>query len=461
LIGGEIDAGRRSMENPIRRRTLGKASMAVLATALVSELATGAGPAQAYVEAPATGPTNMSPAFEDAWRKYLAVLEETRRFIFTREFSDRPQIRQEANEFLMQAQAQAYNWILAPRVDYPRFYVNTIFEPMVGTWALPCPDFRYRFAAIDGAQTYRIWGKRTNTRFLDLQLQPLNGSLPYEEFKKLPTFPYPVDAMHLEPDGSFEIIASPDHHDGNWIKLDPSQDRMMFLVREAFYDWANERPSLLRIERVADTPPASIEWGEAELIKRMEQAGRFLQYMVDDWSLGVFDRTLTFSNGQKNIFVWPQYAVNSGSNHAARYYSMVYDIGPDEALIIETDAPTSKFWNFCQADRYLRTTDYTYHQSSLNGHQARIDGDGKFRAVLTQKDPGVPNWLDPVDIAPLGFVLMRQYFQDTPVGLPSVRKVRFDEIRQNLPADTPAVAPAERARQLRDRSWAMLALYGY
>jgi hypothetical protein len=403
----------------------------------------------------------MSPGVERAWRTWLDALEASRRLIFAPDFGLHPQMRNEANEFLIQAQAAAYSWVMAPRVDYPRFYVNTILEPMVGTWTGPCPDFRYRLAFVDGAQTYRIWGKRSNSRFLDIQLAPSTGAVDDEAFRKLPTFPYPVDAMHLEADGRFEIVASPDHRDGNWIKLDPAQDRMTLLVREAFYDWGGESPSLLRIERVASTPPRPIQWDEAEFIRHLEQAARFVQYMVHTWGLAFFDLISRSEGGGANTFVWPKVPGNSGVNSAARYGNMVYDIGPDEALIIVSDAPSSKYWSFCLMDRYTRTTDFTYHQSSLNGHQARIDGDGKFRAVLTQRDPGVPNWLDPVDIVPVGVVQFRQYFQETPVGLPTVRKVSFDEIGRNLPPDTPRVSPADRARQLHDRAWAMLALYGY
>jgi hypothetical protein len=40
-------------------------------------------------------------------------------------------------------------------------------------------------------------------------------------------------------------------------------------------------------------------------------------------------------------------------------------------------------------------------------------------------------------------------------------EVKFSDIRQHLPVDTPRVSPAERTQQLRDRSWAALGLYGY
>jgi hypothetical protein len=405
-------------------------------------------------------PTHMSPGVERAWRGYLDALEWARRFIYTREFCDRPEIKEAANHFLMQVQAAAYSWVMAPRVDYPRFYLG-LLEPMVWNWALPSPDFRYRWSFIDGAQTYRIWGKRGAARFLDIQLLPAIGSVEKDAFRLLPTVSHPVDQMHMDADGGFEIIASPDPQDGNWIKLDPAQNRMSLLVREAFYDWANDRPSLLRIERLASTPPRRIRWNEAEMIDHIEQAARFVKYVVEDWGVAGFERTYAVQNRTPNIFVWPNPPSNSGTNPASRNTNMIYEIEPDDALIIESDRPTSKYWSFCIGDRFLQLADFTYHQSSLNGHQAHIDSDGKFRAVLTQKDPGVPNWLDPVDIAPLGLVQFRQFFHDKAVDPPRVTKVKFSDIRQHLPADTPRVSAAERAQQLRDRSWAALGLYGY
>jgi hypothetical protein len=401
----------------------------------------------------------MSPAVERAWRSYLEALEWARKFIYTRELCDRPQVREAANHFLMQVQAVAYDWVMAPRVDYPRFYLG-LFEPMVWNWALPSPDFRYRWAFVDGTQTYRIWGQRGDARFLDIQLLPSIGSVEKEAFRKLPTTSYPLDQMQRDSDGRFEIIASPASHDGNWIKLDPAQDRMTLFIREAFYDWANARPSLLRIERVAAAAARPMRWDEAEMVKHIEQAARFVKYIVEDWGVAAFDVTFKNQDRTPNAFVWQNAPSNSGTNPAARYSNMIYDIGPDEALIIEWDAPTSKYWSFCIADRFLQLADFTYHQSSLNGHQACRDGDGKFRAVLARRDPGVPNWLDPVDNS-LGIVQFRQFFQEVAVDLPRVIGVPVDRIRDHLPSDTPHVSPEQRTQQLRDRSWAVLAMYGY
>src|ERR1700722_17023319 len=114
------------MNDLISRRDLGKAAVAAAATAFASGTIIRPERAEGYSNMPITGQTHMSPAVERAWRNYLEALETCRRFIFSCEFSDRPQIRAEAAEFLMQAQAASYSWIMAPRVDYPRFYVNSL-----------------------------------------------------------------------------------------------------------------------------------------------------------------------------------------------------------------------------------------------------------------------------------------------------------------------------------------------
>ena len=38
--------------------------------------------------------------------------------------------------------------------------------------------------------------------------------------------------------------------------------------------------------------------------------------------------------------------------------------------------------------------DYVNHQTSLTADQARIDPDGEIRYVISERDPGVANWLE-------------------------------------------------------------------
>ena len=77
------------------------------------------------------------------------------------------------------------------------------------------------------------------------------------------------------------------------------------------------------------------------------------------------------------------------------YIEGIFDLNPDEALIFETEIPTKcRYWNIELTDERFVAIDWINRQSTLNGRSAKLDRDGKFRAVIAATDPGVANWLD-------------------------------------------------------------------
>jgi hypothetical protein len=100
-------------------------------------------------------------------------------------------------------------------------------------------------------------------------------------------------------------------------------------------------------------------------------------------------------------------------------------------------------------DELWNAAEYMHRQSSLNGHQARVDTDGRFRAVISVADPGVPNWLDTAGY--LRGTFIGRWFQCSSDPVPTVTKVRLAEVRAHLSADTPSVTPAERRARLSER----------
>jgi hypothetical protein len=81
--------------------------------------------------------------------------------------------------------------------------------------------------------------------------------------------------------------------------------------------------------------------------------------------------------------------------------------------------------------------------------QARVDGDGRFRAVISARDPGLPNWLDKANNK-WGMIQMR-WNKASDYPDPTIRKVKVSDVRKHLPADTPLVSAAERRQQLQAR----------
>ncbi|MDP9167228.1 MAG: hypothetical protein M3O32_14380, partial [Actinomycetota bacterium] len=120
-----------------------------------------------------------------------------------------------------------------------------------------------------------------------------------------------------------------------------------------------------------------------------------------------------------------------------------------EALILEVEPPRGVYWSYSIGNPWWETIHYGRHQSSLNGHQAVVDSDGKVRVVLSERDPGVANWLDTAGFSN-GMMILRCVRTDA-APTPTVTLVAIDEVSGSLPSDTRRVTPEERAQVLASR----------
>jgi hypothetical protein len=139
-----------------------------------------------------------------------------------------------------------------------------------------------------------------------------------------------------------------------------------------------------------------------------------------------------------------------GGQNTNVYAGGVFDLGLDEALVIEATVPVEPAYSgFHLSNLWGESLDYANHQSSLNGFQAEPDDDGVVRYVVAHADPGVPNWLDTTGLKE-GFLSFRWTYSREPEHLPEivVSTVKFGEVHRHLPATTRRVSPAERARQI-------------
>src|SRR3954453_9339722 len=165
---------------------------------------------------------------DQAWKKYLAEVEEGRQL-----FLDEPIVRENplaeaaAYTLLHQRIALSYKPVMAPRQDFPVFLLQSYLDPYVYLGHLPCPDFVHRLGFLNGARRWRIWGNRNNCHWVDIQVQ--RGFWGEPGFTTLAN--YDFDDFIVAPDGSYEIIASPERPpDGNWIQLDPASGNNTLLV---------------------------------------------------------------------------------------------------------------------------------------------------------------------------------------------------------------------------------------
>jgi hypothetical protein len=78
--------------------------------------------------------------------------------------------------------------------------------------------------------------------------------------------------------------------------------------------------------------------------------------------------------------------------------------------------------------------DFQNHQTSLTSHQARVDSDGNLRFVVSERDPGVANWLETTGHR-RGYLQIRwqRTSRDyTPADGPTVEVVDFEDLPKKL-----------------------------
>jgi hypothetical protein len=322
---------------------------------------------------------------------------------------------------------------MALRVDPdPVLAVNRASMDDIVTWGLECPDCVYLNASLRAGETYRLFGNRGTARYVGLQT--MDGIAA--------TFNCLVDDLEVDADGSFEAILSTDEHDGNWLRL--AGDHPTLTVRNFFYDWDIEVPATLRIERVGD-----------EVVPRDRAVDLDVSVSRQLYALGefVYDNLKFFLDfgamAPANGFIPPMDMTEMGAAAENRPVIGRFELEDNEALVLEVQPPKGVYWSISLGNPWLETIHYGRHQSSLNGHQAIIDADGIFRAVICATDPGVANWLDTAGHSNGAMLLRCVRTENAPV--PNTRVVKVDDVLSALPADTTTTTPNERARIIEAR----------
>jgi Protein of unknown function (DUF1214) len=355
------------------------------------------------------------------------------------------QWRQELYQFLYSQIAVAYIGRIHNDPKYPDFspMYNDLFAQ-----GFPNPDDSYYLTPVDDDGVYKISGDRGSVRLVYFEVGS-GTAVPYGIGTFGPSKAvYDIDTLKIEKDGSFEVILSPTRpagYQGNWWKLDTGSTYLV--VRQRHYDWIHEvdgRFAIERLDQPAAKPRPNAHEIEANLNKISEWVDTFARMSLD----GPWVKNLRAS-GLVNKVKPKDYSQASGLG-IQQYVEGLFEIKDDEALIVETEIPTGcSYWNFQLADNFWQSIEWVHHQSSLNGYTARLDADGKFRFVISSKDPGVPNWLDTVGRT-TGIIYGR-WTKCSSNPTPTVTRVKIEDVRKYLPADTPIVTAEERGATIRLR----------
>ena len=405
-----------------------------------------------------TADASLSPVLKAAWDRNRAVMAELQALVeASPQFIEVPEQRARAYHQLMEVQAIAYNFAIAPRMISPRIFHNTGWQTDMYCSGGNGPDFHYGTMFVDGEQTYRLRG---NVRDSKILLAQHNSALPGSPGARM-VANYDFSDFEIEPNGDFEIILSADETPGNWIPLVREAGYQWFLLRPTVVGWGAE-PAELTLERISVIELdhyAADDFNEEAVARRIDMATDYARYMTTEWMTAFYVRVRENCGGVNRLApIGPAISGEVGSP-TAEYVFIAYEVDDDEALIVEfTRAPDGVYWGAQLFDVWLRSMDFSNRQTTLNSAAAHVDADGAVRMIISRRDPGLANWLDNMGYAK-GQLLLRNY-RSSSSATGTVKRVKLADLMDSLPADTKRITPEERREVLRQRRASYLRRHG-
>jgi hypothetical protein len=398
----------------------------------------GLAAAAALVPGAATGAPPV-PAIEPGILPYLTDLDLAVKELSKTWKPDDPRYRADVYRQIMMNLSYSYFAFFHADAEHPDW--SPLWNPVY--LQQPNPDTIYLYAPIRGDLTYRVSGDRGTCHSVVFSTQQgFSGFVDtFGEVRDVHTF----DDKNLKigPNRELEIIFSvkrPAGYTGNWAPLTPGADTLM--VRYVSQDWAKERDPQLSIECLDPVPPKRRLTPE-EITQKIRGMAMFPVHM---------DRIFFWQqNDLKNRAGINKFELQHLTGVEFQYYwPAAFEFSPGEALIVETDLPKVRpYWNLQLNDPYFNCIEYVYRLSSTNGAMAHVASDGRFYAVASLEDPGVPNWLDTAGFTE-GTFWGRWYGCDS-TPLATIKRVPLAKVRDHLPPDTPHITPTQRAEELRAR----------
>ena len=206
-------------------------------------------------------------------------------------------------------------------------------------------------------------------------------------------------ALDIDADGSFEIHISQREQPGNWLPMGSKTNALN--ARQTLLRRATQRQATLELERLGEsTAPEPLD--PARFAKALDRAG-----LVVAGTVGQFLAwTASFDAHRHEIRpIDPKFlAVAQGDPNTSYHYSY-WELGPDEAFVIDLEPPECEYWNLQIGNHWLESFDFMHYQTHVNQETAVADADGHVRIVVARRDPGVPNWLDTAGHARGGLAL--------------------------------------------------------
>jgi hypothetical protein len=305
-------------------------------------------------------------------------------------------------------------------------------------------DNVYRIASVDQAFTYRITGRFAAEPPCDFSICALPAQIGENIAADVLAIISKSD-LDIGPAGRFSITADATPTQGRRNHLCIAGAKTLH-VRDTLADWSVERPSALHIERT-DGPTVDDFDASRGPTRAAELGAIIARFFLERVQHGMFETMPV------NQLTQPIGSAGRGGLLTQVAALGCYELAQDEALIITADRLDARYVGIQIVDMWMISYEYSQHTSSLNHFQARPDADGRYRYVVSPRDPGVHNWLDGSGHAAGAILIRWQHPQTFKQGAThvSTQVVNVSTLRDHLPADTHFLDAAGRAEQRAQR----------
>ena len=361
----------------------------------------------------------------DRWRGFLARLHELGGTVTGPGF---PPTAADHTEGLRHLALQAVCWLewSIGHAD-PRRPAFQRQNDLVLQWGGPNADNVYRHARVHPSLTYRIRGRMHSCEDFILAVRRnfmhMEGSGTIAELT--------AHDVGIGPGDDFEILLGGDGDEPNRVLL--PEGALSVSIREYYFDWQPREPATFTIECLdVDDPPHA--YTSDQLADGLDEAATHLWRSITYWNQYMLDARAAQSD---NTF-GGRHDVPRGLQ-VAQYAFCFFDLAPEEALVVESDVPESRYWSFHLYNlAWWEALEYASRVTTLNHTQTRVSADGRVRVVVAHGDPGVPNWLD-TEGRREGLLTLRWFWPTGDAPAPTTRVVPLADVRDALPTDTPPV----------------------
>ncbi len=275
-------------------------------------------------------------------------------------------------------------------MDRPRLH------PMVGSHKLyegVTGDCRYHHAYFDGTRTHRIEGRRGDSPLIEIGVYTGKGG--YDE-GSVQTAGITEKELVVNADGSFELILSPDQHDGNWIET--NADTRYIMIREYAADWTGLQPGQFEMhwlgapDAIAPLSLDRVEAGLEGTVKWMAGAPPRWTAITDFW-VDLAPNQFACELPQTEVI-----DIGAPKGHQFGVCSMTLE--PGQAMIARFKTDGEPYWSLSLVNYWWEPLafreDVAPRQTTTAITNATVDyeDDGSVRAVIANCPSRGANWLD-------------------------------------------------------------------